>query len=129
MKNLLIIIFFLVLIGIGGYFFLYQKGGAETATPQSSSLSPTGEASKPITLDEIVKHNTETDCWFVIEGKVYDVTKYIESNKHPGGKAIIQGCGKDATTLFNTRPMGSGTPHSDKARSFLPNYQIGILSQ
>jgi cytochrome b involved in lipid metabolism len=82
-----------------------------------------------ITMDEIAKHNTKEDCWFAINETVYDVTKYIADGKHPGKEAIIQGCGKDATELFNTRPMGSGTTHSSKARSFLPSFIIGKIAQ
>jgi len=78
-------------------------------------------------MTEIEKHTTPADCWFAVEGKVYDVTKYIASGMHKGGDAILQGCGKDATTLFNTRPMGSGTAHSDKARGYMENFQIGTL--
>jgi cytochrome b involved in lipid metabolism len=76
-------------------------------------------------MEEIAKHDNPEDCWFVIDNKVYDVTGY--EAKHPGGEAILVGCGKDATQLFETRPMGSGTPHSDKARSYMPNYYIGDL--
>lgn len=78
------------------------------------------------TMEEVAKHNTKDDCWMVIHGDVYDVTAFIDS--HPGGLAILQGCGKDATELFETRPMGSGTPHSDKAREILEKYEIGELS-
>ena len=82
---------------------------------------------KKITLEEIKKHNTNEDCWFAIEGKVYDVSQFIINKKHPGGAAILQGCGKDATELFNTRPMGSKTPHSVRAREILKQFYIGDL--
>jgi cytochrome b involved in lipid metabolism len=78
---------------------------------------------KGFIFEEISKHNTENDCWLIIHGKVYDVTNYVSS--HPGGKTIIEGCGKDATNLFETRPMGSGTSHSKKAREKLENFYIG----
>ncbi|MBU2567034.1 cytochrome b5 domain-containing protein [Patescibacteria group bacterium] len=78
------------------------------------------------TMADIAQHATKEDCWFVIHEIVYDVTEYA---KHPGGEAILEGCGKDATELFETRPMGSGTPHSDKARGYMKNYEIGFLSE
>ena len=77
------------------------------------------------TLEEIALHNKPEDCWLLVENKVYDVTNFIASGNHGGGDAILAGCGIDATQLFNTRPMGSNTPHSDKARSFLPSFYIG----
>ena len=79
------------------------------------------------TMEEVAKHNTRDDCWMVINGSVYDVTKFIIS--HPGGPAILQGCGKDATELFETRPMGSGTPHSERARKLREKYKIGRLAE
>jgi cytochrome b involved in lipid metabolism len=85
------------------------------------------QTAKTYTMNEIAKHATAEDCWLLIDGQVYDVTSFIASGKHAGGEAIITGCGIDATKLFNTRPMGSGTPHSDKARSFLPSFYIGDL--
>ena len=84
---------------------------------------------KSYTLAEIAEHASADDCWFAIEGKVYDVTEFIASGNHGGGDTIIEGCGLDATELFNTRPMGSGTPHSDTARGFLPNFEIGTLAE
>ena len=76
-------------------------------------------------IDEIAQHNSSESCWLLIDGKVYDVTKMISG--HAGGDAILQGCGTDATELYFTRPMGSGTPHSSKAQSYLPNFYIGDI--
>jgi cytochrome b involved in lipid metabolism len=84
------------------------------------------DASRKIVLEEVAQHALEADCWMAINGKVYDVTEFVKT--HPGGKAILQGCGKDATQLFETRPMGSGTPHSDNARRISEKYLIGELS-
>ena len=80
---------------------------------------------KVYTLEEIAMHNKPEDCWLLVENKVYDVTGFIAGGKHGGGDAILAGCGINATQLFNTRPMGSGTPHSDKARGFLDSFYIG----
>ena len=64
------------------------------------------------------------DCWMIINGNVYDVTGFIAF--HPGGNTILQGCGKDATEFFETRPMGSGTPHSTGARNKADTLKIGV---
>ena len=42
---------------------------------------------KAFTLAEVAKHNTDADCWLVIEGVVYDVTEFL--SEHPGGGDIV----------------------------------------
>ncbi|KAI1101617.1 hypothetical protein F4804DRAFT_335101 [Jackrogersella minutella] len=61
---------------------------------------------------EVAKHNTISSCWIVVNGKVYDVTPYLEH--HPGGAAILvkQG-GRDATPEFRTI-------HSPDVLEYLP---------
>ena len=71
---------------------------------------------------EIADHNSKDDCWISINGKIYDITSFVK--KHPGGDVILQACGKDATELFFTRPMGSKTGHSKKAENMLKQYLI-----
>ena len=40
-----------------------------------------------LTWEEIAKHRTKESCWVVVDGTVYDVTKFLLS--HPGGEHII----------------------------------------
>jgi len=104
-----------------------QQNGSPAESSPPAEKPGSGDSGKKtaFTLDEISKHNSADDCWLAVHGKVYDVTNFIKS--HSGGKAILEGCGKDATTLFETRPMGSGTPHSQNARNKIENYYIGDL--
>lgn len=60
----------------------------------------------------------------IMDSVVYDMSSY---KTHPGGEIIWNGCGKDATALFETRPDGSS--HSDRARTKREEFKIGILSQ
>lgn len=48
-----------------------------------------GAPQKQFTREEIEKHNTDGDCWIVVDEKVYDATSVLEW--HPGGKAAIMG--------------------------------------
>ncbi|KAI5368020.1 putative oxidoreductase, molybdopterin-binding domain, oxidoreductase FAD/NAD(P)-binding protein [Septoria linicola] len=48
-----------------------------------------GAPQKQFTRQEIEKHNTESDCWLVVDNKVYDSTSVL--SWHPGGKAAILG--------------------------------------
>jgi cytochrome b involved in lipid metabolism len=79
------------------------------------------------TLADLQQARTEGKCWMAINGDVYDITDFIP--QHPGGNIINDGCGTDATVFFETRPMGSGTPHSTNARLILERYLIGRLVQ
>lgn len=100
-------------------------GGEAMESDQEAMMMEEGES---YSLAEVAVHGEADDCWIAIEGKVYDVTEYIDGGNHPGGAAILQGCGTDATELYNDRPNGLGA-HSDQARSFLLNFYIGELEE
>lgn len=127
MKNYILQISTILFAGVFFTACIKAPAATEVVTPVVT-IEATPEAATRISLETIAMHDTPEDCWFAIEGKVYDVSPYIASGKHPGDEAILLGCGKDATEMFNKRP-NDGTSHSEKARSFLPNFQIGDLSQ
>lgn len=140
----------LLVVLVGGYLFLTPKKPVQTIDSQTSqmvekeeeveqlpdtsvtdvTLEPetTATAMQSYNMNDIASHAKPTDCWFAIEGKVYDVTKYIAGGLHPGEDKILLGCGKDATQLFKSQG-GKGKDHSEKAYGYLANWQIGTLSQ
>lgn len=97
-----------------------------TETPQYNTTTPKEEPStvgKLWSVTEIARHNTTSDCWIIVEDKVYDVTQYIPF--HPGGsQQIINWCGKEASDAFNTKG-GQGEGHSGSAKNQLGKYYIG----
>jgi len=53
-----------------------------------------------LSMEAVAKHNTKEDCWVVLYGKAYDLTKF--ARVHPGGaKLIHDSAGMDATALFD----------------------------
>ena len=75
-----------------------------------------------INLEEVSYHNVMEDAWMVVYDKVYEMTEYLESDRHPGGQdVILEYLGYDATLAFR------GVGHSKPAMKMLEKYCIGIL--
>ncbi len=69
-------------------------------------------------MAEVGKHSSPSDCWVVIDGKVYDLTSFRP--EHPGGANRIK-CGKDMTSAFNGQ-------HGSKELNQISQYSKGALS-
>ena len=94
----------------------------QSATPAAKSTPTPATTQSSYTMDDVKKRNTSRECWSVIEGKVYDLTKWIPA--HRGGpQAILFLCGKDGTSAFKAQHEGASTPVSA-----LANYLIGPLA-
>ncbi|MDX9893700.1 MAG: cytochrome b5-like heme/steroid binding domain-containing protein [Patescibacteria group bacterium] len=73
------------------------------------------------TIDQVVQANSADRCWTIVDGKVYDITSFID--RHPGGvEKIQQTCGRDATDLFQNKHGGQPQP-----KETLASLQIGSL--
>ena len=103
------------------------EAAATVKTVKEATLPPEKKV-MTYTLEDVSPHSKAEDCWIVIEGNVYDMTPYIQKQLHPGGAAILFGCGKDATAVFNMRPKDK-TAHSQNARNILKNYFLGALAK
>jgi cytochrome b involved in lipid metabolism len=95
-----------------------------TASPKPTPTpTPTPTATKAgYTMADVKSANTSAKCWSVIDGYVYDLTKWIPV--HRGGpQAITFLCGKDGTSAFKAQHEGSSGPVS-----VLQNYLLGPLT-
>ncbi|PKU81639.1 cytochrome b5 [Dendrobium catenatum] len=71
-------------------------------------------------LSEVAKHSSREDCWLIINGKVYNVAKFLED--HPGGDEVLLAVtGKDATDDFED------VGHSSTARAMMDEYYVGEI--
>ncbi|XP_022997294.1 cytochrome b5 [Cucurbita maxima] len=71
-------------------------------------------------IEEISRHSSNDDCWIIIDGKVYDLTSYLD--EHPGGDdVIIAATGRDATDDFED------AGHSKDTRELMKKFYIGEL--
>lgn len=117
--------------------------GEETVEPQpveEINMKKKG-LNRVINIEELRKHNTTEEPWFVVNGEVYDGTKFLEG--HPGGaQSIISVAGMDASEeflairkllawamrceacdsdIFNT--------DSETAKALMVDYHIGTLDK
>lgn len=54
-----------------------------------------------LSVSEIQKHNTASDCWIVVDNNVWNLTDFAPN--HPGGSAIIHKyAGLDASETYNS---------------------------
>ncbi|CAJ1976020.1 unnamed protein product [Sphenostylis stenocarpa] len=75
---------------------------------------------KTLTFEEVSKHNHKKDCWIIVNGKVYDITPFLDD--HPGGdEVLLTSTAKDATIDFED------VGHSDSAIEMMEKYFIGKL--
>lgn len=71
-----------------------------------------------ISLADVALHKSVETAWFVVNNKVYDVTKFLDL--HPGGRDILlYNAGGDATQAF------TDNGHSDAAYRMMEKYVIG----
>merc|ERR1712151_1093456 len=76
----------------------YEDGMNKSAAKKKEKKSSGGGGG--MTMEEVAKHTSKTDCWVVVAGQVLNVTKFL--GEHPGGElAILTFAGKDATEEFN----------------------------
>lgn len=92
-----------------------EEGGAAAAAEESV-----------YTLDQVAEHDSQDDCWLVIEGSVYDISSYFDQHPAPPS-VLLPWCGKEATEGMRTK--GYGNDHSPAAWNMLSNYRIGTLAE
>ena len=93
--------------------------GTPTVTP-TPVPTPT-QTVREFTAADVAARNNRANCWSIINGNVYDLTKWIE--QHPGGDdKILRICGVDGTSRFTGQHGGSSSVAAE-----LKNYLIGVL--
>jgi len=90
-----------------------RSGGVEAAR---------GPEMRAYTAAEVAKHCTRESMWVIIDGKVYDLTEYVD--QHEGGsKAIMKHAGGDASVGFH------GPQHPPKVDVVIEDFLIGTLAE
>lgn len=96
---------------------------APPPAPSRRRLARVAGTDNAFTRAEVAAHASDDDLWLIIrdrdtgEERVYDVTDYID--EHPGGMAIADHAGGDATEGFH------GPQHPPTVFELLETYRIG----
>ena len=100
-----------------------------TPTPSAAATSTPAPAPTPAptkvgyTMAQVRANNSASNCWSVIDGSVYDLTKWI--NSHPGGSGAIVGlCGTDGSSSFSAKHGNQSRPAAQ-----LSSYRLGPLEK
>jgi cytochrome b involved in lipid metabolism len=90
----------------------------------AASNTPASESSYEVfSMSDVAEHNSPDDCWSAINGKVYNLTDWID--KHPGGSVIIKSlCGQDGSAGFTAQHGGKSRPEAELAR-----FLVGTLAK
>jgi len=94
--------------------------------PKNTSAPGTeqqGQGLAFFTQDEVAAHATESDCYSIVGGEVYELTDWIA--RHPGGaQDIIDMCGVDATESYDE-------VHGNKKGTYssLEKFKIGTIAE
>lgn len=108
----------IVLATVSPSYAASSGGGSAPAPAPAPTATP---INLPLTLDEVKKHNSATDCWSIIDGNVYNLTNWVYS--HPGGSDRITAiCGKDGSASFSGQHS-----NSNSAKSRLKGFELGKL--
>lgn len=129
MKSIILTVLGVIMLGMGAWLFLrgtnqtitpqvnlenqnqtIEIATTSNATSSESSAVNTPAPAKPVTPTQITpsaytaatvaQHKSQSDCWTIVDGVVYDLTSFI--TKHPGGaRSIATICGVDGTAAFS----------------------------
>ena len=118
---------FMSYVVVGGFIQKQQKeDGSGSATSSITKPISTTASTDTFTIDQVAAHDTISDCWLIINNKVYSVGNFLA--EHPGGAStIIPYCGKEATRAFDTQDRGSNGGHSSSATQMLNDYLVGSI--
>ncbi|HVT01734.1 MAG TPA: cytochrome b5-like heme/steroid binding domain-containing protein [Patescibacteria group bacterium] len=120
MKKIIIPIVILIVVVASAFLVLSKRGSSQPTVPTSQTVQAPVDTNTTYTMNDVAQHNSQSDCWTVIDNNVYNITNFIDI--HPGGREIIRACGIDASGLF-----ASVRDHGSEAVQTLPTYKIGVL--
>lgn len=126
MDQNLALVFISAIIGAVLAYILFARINSNKSSKSASQPAPRPEP-RAFSRAEVAKHNKEGDLWLILRAKgsdklqVYDLSAYAD--QHPGGDAIYNNAGGDATQGF------MGPQHPPSVHDLIPEYYIGWIEE
>ena len=124
MKRIIMLglVLLVIVAGLAGWKIIKSgELGMEALNSTPPAVTQVTPGAGGYTMTEVRTHGDASSCWSAINGKVYDLTSWI--NQHPGGPDKILGvCGSDGSMAFNSQHSGQGEP-----TQVLSSFYIGDL--
>ncbi|KIN02456.1 hypothetical protein OIDMADRAFT_102614 [Oidiodendron maius Zn] len=107
---------------VNGYWGKRYSGLSTVEPPVAQEINMKAKALRNIIrIEELRKHGGAKNPWFVVNGEVYDGTKFLDD--HPGGaQSIISAACADVSEEFLAI-------HSETAKAMMCEYHVGTLDE
>lgn len=100
-----------------------DSNSIQQEAPQEDISNQSPSSTAKYTMADVQANNSESSCYTVINGNVYDLTSFIAS--HPGGaRNIMKLCGIDGTSIYMSQHGDQPQPEAQ-----LSSLYIGELDQ
>ena len=93
-----------------------------TSTDNSAAIRTSTDQPLKYRAKDVALHASADDCWVIVAGRVFDVTKFLSS--HPGG---AQALSKPGRAGCDVTPAFERIGHSAHARTLLETMLVGVL--
>lgn len=104
-----------IIIGIGVVIIFGIFIYASTIIPPQTSEQVFDDTVPLLSTEEVAAHNSEDDCWVILDQGVYDVTSFVENHPTP------YNCGEDETERYHGQ-------HGEGIRASLQEVLVGEVS-
>ena len=127
-KKWLLIIFIICAVSIIGAIGVVHM--LKSSNSSSGEDVPEGmPTQREISIEEIKKHNSASDCWTIIGGMVFDASNVIASNA-AYTDYLIKACGTNGTAIYTVQKYSEQPLERQtivQLREQLGKYQLGMF--
>ncbi len=104
-------------------------GAADALGAVDGAKGKRAGAPRSFTFAEVAAHNSAESCWITMDGRVYDLTPWLDS--HPGGREmLLLAAGRECTDLFRMYHwrVAGATGKPGRVEKMMQQLEVGVLA-